>query len=132
MITPEVIAELRELEAKASSGPWTTVNHETYCGGMGCTPNGCPGHDTGTAYFLDGPRLLPDGEVSYSQEWFFLDPTSEQVAKEEEEEAEAKRVYLQADIDCKFIVLLRQHARQLIELAEQHSGVGAGVEKSGT
>lgn len=100
-MTPEILIQLAELEAKATPGPWDTVNHESMCGGMGCTPNGCPGHDTGVAYNIDGPMLLRDGE-----------PPTE--IREEE-----KAALRQADIDSRFISLFRQHANELIQLAKE-------------
>jgi hypothetical protein len=106
-----VLKKLAELEAQATPGPWETVNHETYCGGMGCTPDGCPGHDTGVAYNIDGPMLLRDGE-------YFADsfnpgvPQAEQAARIAEEE---RKAYRQADVDSKFISLFRQHAKEIFQ-----------------
>jgi hypothetical protein len=67
--------------------------HERYCGGMGCTPDGCPGHDTDTpaAIVLNGFRLsapeldqgepLSEDEEEDKREWKRWTETVQELAK---------------------------------------------------
>lgn len=95
--------ELREILDRANNatkGPWTTINHQTLCCSIGCTPDGCVGHDTGHAYNVDGPHLLHYGEP---------------VGETEQQEKES---LLQADRDSKFIANSRQDIPDLLSSHE--------------
>lgn len=137
-MTSETLARLAELEGQSTPGPWETVNHETSCFNP-CTPNGCPGHDTGVAYNIDGPMLLRDGEPPSScLEMDRLDGTAlgllAAIASDQEKakvlEAEEKAAFHQADVDSKFISLFRQHAHELIETAQKEGHRRQGIKQA--
>lgn len=93
----------RSLEG-VTEGPWCTVNHETYHGGMGCTPDGCPGHDSGVAFYISGPVLDPQCD---GPGWVGSDES------EADHEARDKAHWKQADRDCKFIAQSRDLVPEL-------------------
>jgi hypothetical protein len=108
-LIPREERDAMRARAEAASKDWELVTHEKECGGFGCTPNGCPGHDTDVAYDVAGPFRLPDGDADGCRE-----------------------TYLQADRDSKFIFHARmtdlprllagyEHLLELLRAADGHS-----------
>lgn len=87
------------------SGGWSLVEDETYCGGFGCTPDGCHGHSTGRGTWVDGPHIVEvfEGGMGETQE-------------------EETKNYLQACADAEFIADAETDIKVLLALVEKLAG----------
>lgn len=51
----------------SDDGDWYVVEDEQYCGGFGCTPDGCLGHSTGRGTWVDGPAIVEEFEAGMDE-----------------------------------------------------------------
>ena len=75
----DIERRLRELLERSSPGPWDCSYHEFEHGGFGCTPDGCPGHLTNDAEWVDIPSL-PN---PFSNDRFLGESEDEEIASQE-------------------------------------------------
>ena len=69
-LTEDELREIRERSEKATAGPWrVTALEEHYHSGMGCTPDGCPGHPGAQGTWVEGPKLDEYGDSYEGEEY---------------------------------------------------------------
>ena len=111
--------DLREKAEKATRGPWNVVLDETYCGGFGCTPDGCLGHLTGRGTWVDGPHIT---ETFEGAGWCGDEKTDEQMALDD------KEAYDRACHDAAYIAAA--HPQAVIALLDERDALAARVEEA--
>lgn len=95
------IEQIEKRLKEASAGVWEVVEDERYCGGFGCTPDGCHGHPTGRGTWVDGPAIVEFFEAGYG-----------------ETEEETREQYNQACADAEFIACAKDDIEFLLNVIE--------------